>query len=93
MVMKWLLETTTHIKDIEMIFPVTGHSFLPPDRVFALIERAIKKKEDIITPSEYEAIIKGNATIHRLTEVSIYDWNESSKDFLKGTQSWHFQIT
>lgn len=54
MVMKWLLETTSNIKDVEMVFPVTGHSFLPADRVFALIERVIKKRENIIMASEYE---------------------------------------
>ncbi|CAG4933924.1 unnamed protein product [Parnassius apollo] len=44
MVMKWLLETTTNIKQVEIIFPVTGHSFLPANRVFPLNERKIKKE-------------------------------------------------
>ena len=94
MVMKWLLETNTCIKDIEMVFPVTGHSFLPADRVFALIERVVKKKENIIKPSEYINIIEEHGTIHSLaTHVTVYDWKEKSKEFLKGTQSWHFQIS
>lgn len=32
------------ITTLEIVFPVVGHSFIPPDRVFGLIERDIKKK-------------------------------------------------
>jgi hypothetical protein len=28
---KWLLDVPAHIKNLEMVFPVTGNSFLPPD--------------------------------------------------------------
>ncbi|CAH1960177.1 unnamed protein product [Acanthoscelides obtectus] len=39
---KWMLEAPSHIEKLQLIFPATGHSFLPPDRVFALIEKKIK---------------------------------------------------
>lgn len=43
---KWLYtEAPRHLKRIELIFPVVGHSFIPPDRVFAKIENTLKKKK------------------------------------------------
>lgn len=41
----WLLkESPENIKKIELTFPIVGHSFIPPDRVFGLIEKEVKKK-------------------------------------------------
>ncbi|CAF4763168.1 unnamed protein product [Pieris macdunnoughi] len=38
MCMKWLYSNAPpHVKKLEIIFPMVGHSFLPPDRVFAKI--------------------------------------------------------
>lgn len=56
MLSKWLLENVS-VKRIEIIFPVTGHSFMPPDRVFGNIEKVLKKREVIIQPKEYCDII------------------------------------
>lgn len=50
---KWLLDAPKHIKSIEVIFSVRGHSFLPSDRVFGKIERDIRKHKVIANPSEY----------------------------------------
>lgn len=38
---KWLLKN--QLKKIEVVFPVTGHSNMPADRVFGVIERKLKK--------------------------------------------------
>lgn len=39
----WLTtKAPSHIKEIELVFPVTGHSFLRSDRVFAYIEKKLK---------------------------------------------------
>lgn len=36
----WLMsKAPPHINEIEIDYPVTGHSFLPPDRVFGMIEK------------------------------------------------------
>lgn len=59
--MKWLFEVRFRypaLKNLEIVFPVTGHSFIPPDRVFAL--------ESIIEPQEYVNIRATHATIHKL---------------------------
>ncbi|CAB3222557.1 unnamed protein product [Arctia plantaginis] len=39
MLSKWLTEAPQNIKEIEFIFPVVGHSYIPPDRVFAQIKK------------------------------------------------------
>ena len=40
----WLLKVApTEVKCMELVFPVTGHSFMPSDRVFRLIEQKLKK--------------------------------------------------
>lgn len=50
----WLTNCApTNIKTIELIFPVPGHSLMPADRVFGLIEKEVKNKVVIIDQSEY----------------------------------------
>ncbi|CAH2102300.1 unnamed protein product [Euphydryas editha] len=94
MAMKWLITAPSNIERVEIIFPVTGHSYLPPDRVFALTEKKIKRKEVIIKPEEYVEVVSEHATVHKLTvEVPVLDWKETCKENLKPTQSWHFQIS
>lgn len=49
----WLTtKAPSNIKKMEIIFPVVGHSFIPPDRVFARIEKTVKSKESIVSPAE-----------------------------------------
>lgn len=54
---KWLLRNPS-IKTIEIVFPVTGHSFMPADRVFGVIEKELKKLEVILHPKEIRFILK-----------------------------------
>ncbi|KAF9413536.1 hypothetical protein HW555_008285 [Spodoptera exigua] len=92
--MNWLYMNTQNIKSIEIIFPVTGHSFLPPDRVFALTEKQIRKMETILLPEDYMDVLKEHATVLRLgTDIPIFDFKTQSRNVLKSTQSFHFQIT
>ncbi|CAF4948469.1 unnamed protein product [Pieris macdunnoughi] len=42
-----------HIKTVELVFPILDHSFIPPDRVFGLVEKEIKRMETILKPVEY----------------------------------------
>lgn len=91
--MHWLHSSRT-IKRVEIIFPVTGHSFLPSDRIFALTEKQIRKKETILRPQEYIDIVEQHATVYRLgTEVPILDYKTQCRNILKSTQSFHFQIS
>ncbi|CAH1956982.1 unnamed protein product [Acanthoscelides obtectus] len=45
MCLKWL---STSVEELELIFPVVGHSFIPPDRVFAGIDKKIRRQNQII---------------------------------------------
>lgn len=40
----FLFLAPVHRESIEMVFPIVGHSFLPADRIFARIEKEMKKK-------------------------------------------------
>ncbi|ROJ94849.1 hypothetical protein DPX16_8053 [Anabarilius grahami] len=55
---------------INYTFPVRGHSFLPPDRVFGRLEQEIKK-DAILLPSEYLEIMErhGNLSNVRILEI------------------------
>lgn len=45
MVQKWLEnDAPININTAELIFRITGHSFLPPDRVFGQINKIVCKK-------------------------------------------------
>lgn len=70
-----------------------GHSFLPPDRVFAQIEKMIKKNEVITNPQDYYNIFKEHGTVLKLgSEIIIQDWKEASTEILKGANAMHFSI-
>jgi hypothetical protein len=92
MLSKWLLENI-QVKKIEVIFPVTGHSFMPPDRVFGNIEKNLKKSEVIIHPQEYIDIIAQCATVTKMRDIQMLDFKEATKTVLKPTAKWPFKIT
>ncbi|KAJ8879798.1 hypothetical protein PR048_020406, partial [Dryococelus australis] len=69
-------ETPRSLQKVILAFPVVGHSFIPPDRVFGKIERALKKMPEIVDPIEYESVISKFAV----------------DDVLKPPTSWHFQF-
>lgn len=59
MISKWFSSSAPKsLKKVELIFPVTGNSFIPPDRVFGIAEKEIKKRNTILQPNEYVNIIK-----------------------------------
>ncbi|CAF4945803.1 unnamed protein product [Pieris macdunnoughi] len=82
------------LKTVEIIFPVTGHSYMPADRVFGLTETKIRKLETIVDPKEYEEIMAEHAMVYKLgTEVPVYDYRTAVGEVVKPTNEWHFQIT
>ncbi|KAJ8735227.1 hypothetical protein PYW07_006847 [Mythimna separata] len=89
---KWLSETP-QVKSLELIFPIVGHSFIPPDRVFARIEKEIRKREIMANPEEYHEIIKNFATVIKLgDDCKVYDWKDAVGTNLKPVGRWHFQF-
>ncbi|CAH2088921.1 unnamed protein product [Euphydryas editha] len=72
------------LKKIEIIFPIVGHSFLPPDRVFAKIEKTLRKKEIITDPKQYVDILQEHGTTFNLgQEVPVYDFKKECSGNLK----------
>lgn len=55
---------------IEHFFPIRGHSFMPPDRVFGRIEQVFKKQEKIISPKQYHSILEKHGTL----KILMQDW-------------------
>ncbi|KAI4454135.1 hat family dimerization domaincontaining protein-related [Holotrichia oblita] len=90
---KWLVTVPLNVASIELVFPVTGHSFLPPDRVFGQIERKLRKREVIAMPSEYVEIFSESATTVELgQECRVFDWKTAVQEVLKPSGSWGFKF-
>lgn len=93
MIAYWFAEKApAGIKQIEMIFPITGHSFLPPDRVFGNIERVLKKTSTVVNPKLYEEIFSQFGTVTNLKEINVRDWRSATTSVLKPTTAWHFKF-
>lgn len=95
MASKWLQNhAPEHVTHLEFYFPVVGHSFLPPDRVFARIEKRTRKKEEIILPEEYIRIFEEHGTVIRLggKECVNFDWKNAMIDIQKKPGVWHFKF-
>lgn len=93
MLFKYFSETPTTLENIVLTFPVPGHSFIPPDRVFGNIERVVNKEETILQPEEYLKIFSRFGTVLQLSkDVTILDWKETSEKAFKTLQSWHFSF-
>lgn len=87
---KWLSEAPQHIKKVEIIFPVVGHSFLPADRVFGRIEKEFRKRDTILEPSGYSKIIQEYSSLIVVGEdCTVKDWKEAVLKTLKPVGSWH----
>lgn len=90
----WLqYEAPRQIEQIQILFPVVGHSYIPPDRVFGQIERVYKKNTVVIHPDEYVNLIKKFATVYRVgTDVQVKDWKNETQKVLKQPGYWHFKF-
>ncbi|PSN47367.1 hypothetical protein C0J52_06548 [Blattella germanica] len=76
MISSWLRkESPQTIEEVELVFPVVGHSFIPPDRIFGRIEKETKKLDTIIKPEDYCNIFNNYGTVIKLgTDCRVYDW-------------------
>ncbi|KAK9720045.1 hypothetical protein QE152_g22304 [Popillia japonica] len=93
MLSSWLLQDAPKmIETVEFIFPIVGHSFMPPDRVFGVIEKQLRKKSVIVNPVEYDQIIENYATIRKIQAWNIFDWRTEATRVLKRPAAWHFQF-
>lgn len=79
--------TETVFTKINHIFPVRGHSYMPPDQVFGRIEKCLRKKENIISPTEYYNVFKNFAQVYIVNrDFYIYDFKTLLKNIIKPNQ-------
>lgn len=72
----WLItDAPRHVKKVEIIFPVVGHSFIPPDRVFVQIENILKKHEVVNQDQDHQDTI------------AVQDWKLAYTPIIKSTTS------
>lgn len=91
---RWFLDAPRNLKSIQIIYPVTGHSFLPSDRVFGRIEQVLKKKEVTTTPEEYIDVFSQFGVVTRMgRNFNVANWKEEAYRVFKGTASWHFKFS
>lgn len=94
MLSKWLVtDAPQEIKTVDITFPIVGHSFIPPDRVFGNVEKDLKKRDTILSPEEYEEVLLKHATVHKVgSTVPIKDWKTESEKVQKKPNNWHFKF-
>ncbi|RVE40743.1 hypothetical protein evm_014607 [Chilo suppressalis] len=79
------------LKKIDLAVP--GHSFMPADRIFGLIEKEIKSKEQVILPREYISIYENYGQITKLgVECEVKNWKEYCSNIMKPTNQYHFKF-
>lgn len=72
------------VKNIELVFPVRGHSFLPCDRLFGLIEKEVRKCEVILSPQGYYDIFQKFAQVIKVRDdVEVRDLKKAAEDSFK----------
>lgn len=91
----WLVnKAPKSVETMQLVFPVTGHSYLPPDRVFGRIEKSIRKEEEILSPTDYEEIVKKHETILQMErDWKVRDWKKYTTERFKTAASLPFKIT
>lgn len=94
MCIAWLQRTKTSITKVELVFPVTGHSYMPSDRVFGGIERSIKKIDTIVQLEEYHSEFSKHGTVKLLgKDWTNQDWKSETKNCVKDPKNLHFKIS
>lgn len=59
---------TCSVEEIQITFPVRGHSFLPADRVFGRVEKMLRKKPTIANREEYYSVYEEVGEVRKLGE-------------------------
>lgn len=77
---------------IEWYFPERGHSYMPADRAFGILEKKLRKCESILFPHEYDDLVKSVGTLYTVPrDCKWLNWQEITKDMVKSNKT--FKIT
>lgn len=78
------LQMSKVFAEIKHYFPIRGHSFMPPDRVFGRIEKDYRKHESLVSPNNYYDILKKHGIVQILgRDWSNFDYKQKVKDLIK----------
>lgn len=84
MIARWMQQAPENVTKILLYFPVVGHSFIPPDRVFGILERKFQDLSVINNPDEYIDIIKNHCSVVKLgTDGRVSEWKEVTESVIK----------
>lgn len=77
----YLLFVTKRFKKIIHIFPQVGHTMLPSDRDFALVEKCARKRAAIYSPDEWAEVLKNSQkknpfVVTRMQREDFYNMSE-----------------
>lgn len=79
----YYIRTSRAFNIIEHCFPIRGHSYMPPDRVFGRFEKKFRKMETITEPDEYYKVFASFATVKVLgKDWVLYDYMDAAKRVL-----------
>lgn len=95
MLSKFLQECPSYIKNIKYFYPIVGHSFIPPDRIFGRLEKQFRKITCMTSINDYMIIFETLGTVIRISsdDYKVYDWKSSCLETLKPPANWHFKFS
>nr|CAI5861566.1 unnamed protein product [Callosobruchus analis] len=94
MLCNWLQNLSSpNIEEVQVIFPIVGHSYIPPDRLFGQIEKVTKKKSEITSPGQYIEITQKWGKVYKLgDDIPVFDWKSNVHVLVKPPSQWHFKL-
>lgn len=89
MVLLYYVQRSSIFTKIVHTFPIRGHSFLPPDRVFGRIEKKIRREEKILTPNGYFKFFEDTCTVMKYGEDwQVKNYKQTAGQLLKSRQNF-----
>lgn len=83
-VLSYLNSAENKFSKIRFCWPIRGHSYLPPDRVFGRIERELRMKEVILLPDTYYHVYEKYGRVKKFRQhFRVYDFKNLSDRMLK----------
>ncbi|KAJ4425551.1 hypothetical protein ANN_27746, partial [Periplaneta americana] len=93
MFLKWLSGAPKNITEVELLFAIAGHIFIPPNRVFGNVEKQLKKTVTIIQPQGYIEVFKRFGTARKLVfDYPLYNWKSAVRKNIVTHREWHFKF-